>query len=166
MPCSYSASGTRKPVPGPCPVLVAVGIAIGGWLFAGSAVASGVYKWVDEQGKVHYGDRPPGTVEPAEVEIGRAPAPSTDDADRREKTRRLLDAIESEREQEKKEAARTEARSAQRKRNCALAKRRMEILERGNTISVTGEDGERQYLDDDQRALALSQAKELVREWC
>ena len=135
-------------------------------LFAALSHAGTVYKWVDERGKVHYGDRPPATAAPSEVEIEDRPAPAPEDSDRREKTRRLLDAIESEREQEQEAEARERARAAQRKRNCAIAKRRVEILERANTVSVTDYDGERKYLDEAGRAKALAQARKLVRKWC
>lgn len=137
-----------------------------GLLAVAPTTAGGVYKWVDEKGNVHYGDRPPSGVTPKEVELEDRPAPTATDTRRREKTRRLLNAIESERKREKEASAREQARAAQRERNCALARRRAEILERANSISITGDDGERTYLNDEDRAAALAQAKKLVREWC
>lgn len=139
---------------------------LGGLLAASSIGAGGVYKWVDEHGKVHYGDRPPAAAAATEVEIEDGQAPTATDTERRDKTRRLLDAIESERKQEQQAADRERARSAQRERNCAISKRRVEILQRANSVSVTGDDGKRKYLDDQARAAALVRAKQLVREWC
>ncbi len=164
---STPLSGAERPVPGRrVPWLSACIIVLGGLLAAASASASGVYKWVDDQGKVHYGDRPPAAAEPTEVELEEKPVPSAADTGRQEKTQRLLDAIESERERKKKATAREAANSAQRKRNCAIAKRRVETFDRANNISIAGDDGERKYLDDNERASAMKQARQLVREWC
>lgn len=50
-------------------------------LFAGSPVfAQSVYKWTDEQGVVHFGDRPPIDESAERVAIAPAPPPSVDDA--------------------------------------------------------------------------------------
>ena len=146
--------------------LIRAAALLGGLLSVSPTGADGVYKWVDEQGEVHYGDRPPVDATANEVEIEDRPGPAEDTASRREKARRLLDAIESEREQKKAAAARDQARSAQRKRNCAIAKRRAEILERANSVSVTDDDGQRRYLNDQERAAALARARKLVQEWC
>lgn len=163
---STPRSGAERPAPGRRVPWRSACVVLGGSLFAALATASGVYKWVDDQGKVHYGDRPPAAAKPTEVEIEKKPVPSATDTGRQEKTQRLLDAIESDREREKKAAAREAAISAQRKRNCAIAKRRVEILERANNVSTSGDDGERKYLNDNERASAMKQARQLVREWC
>lgn len=146
--------------------LIAMAAVLAGLVAVSSAAADGVYKWVDEQGKVHYGDRPPADAAANQVEIEDRPAPSGDDAARREKARRLLNAIETERAQNKAAAAREQARSARRERNCAIAKRRVDILQRANSVSITGDDGQRRYLDDEERAAALVRARKLVQDWC
>lgn len=151
----------RSALGNPAATVLAVGL-----LTVSTAYPDGVYKWVDGNGNVHYGDRPPATAAPTEVEIEKSPVPTATDERRREKTRRLLDAMESERERKKEARARELAQSAKRKRNCAIAKRRVEILQRGNSIAVTGKNGERTYLDDEARANALARARELVRQWC
>jgi len=60
---------------------------------------AGMYKWVDEDGNVHYGDCPPADCKPEQIEA--VPAPSQEDAQRsRERTERLI------KEQKSKEGAR------------------------------------------------------------
>lgn len=38
-----------------------------GVLWCGSGIAQGVYRWVDETGRVHYGDRPPAQAEKLDI---------------------------------------------------------------------------------------------------
>ncbi len=118
-------------------------------LMAWSAMASAVvYKWVDAQGKVQYGDRPPDGVHAEVVELlgthtGRAnksdataaasakgppPEPSEKDAKK---------AVDS-------DVAQT------RDKQCADAQDRYKKLIEGRRLYKTGENGERQYLTSDE----------------
>lgn len=47
-------------------------------LDAGEAAAAGIYRWVDAEGGVHFGDRPPAAqaASPVEVRVNTYPAPS------------------------------------------------------------------------------------------
>ena len=89
---------------------------------------AGIYKWVDEHGKVHFGDSPP-PEQGAEV-VRTAPAPDAEDVQRsREKLDRLLQQQQtSARQRERAEQDRREAQAAGRResedrdRRCAIAK--------------------------------------------
>ncbi len=144
--------------------ILALGAALVIYLEAG--LAAGVYRWVDEQGKVHYGDRPPKKEASTPIEIESAPVPAPDDDERRRKTRRLLEAIESERDRNKQEEAQAKADKARQETNCRSARRRVELFQRANNISRRGPDGERTYLDEKEREQALAQARSLVDRWC
>lgn len=145
-------------------VILALGVALVICLEDG--LAAGVYRWVDEQGKVHYGDRPPKKAASTPIEIESAPVPAPDDDERRRKTRRLLDAMESERDRDKQEAAQARADKARQETNCRSARRRVELYQRANNISRRGPDGERTYLSEKEREQALAQARSLVDRWC
>jgi hypothetical protein len=118
-------------------------------LIAFSGMASAVvYKWVDAQGKVQYGDRPPDGVHAEVVEMlgthvarsapsqpsdsarpaGKAP-PATDDAAKK--------AVQEDVEQT-------------REKQCADAQERYKKLIEGRRLYKTGTDGERQYLTSDE----------------
>lgn len=131
-----------------------------------AVLAAGVYRWVDEQGKVHYGDRPPSQADSSPVKIEAAPTPAPEDAHRRAKTQRLLEAIESERARDQADAVRAEAEQARKTRNCRAAREHVTIYERANSVSRRGPDGQRLYLSDEERAQALSRARALVDYWC
>jgi hypothetical protein len=121
-------------------------------LFAALVAWSGmagavVYKWVDAQGKVQYGDRPPDGVHAEVVELlgthvarsAAAPAPSKS-AGRDQSSKADADA--------KKAVEQDVAQT--REKQCTEAQERYKKLIEGRRIYTTGADGERQYLTSDQ----------------
>ncbi|HSS64839.1 MAG TPA: DUF4124 domain-containing protein [Gammaproteobacteria bacterium] len=146
--------------------LLAIALGIASFTLLQAGLAAGVYRWVDERGEVHYGDRPPSKKESAPVEIKSAPAPAQEDGKRRLKTQRLLDALESERNRKKQEAAQARADKARQRHNCQIARRQAALYQRANNISRRGPDGERTYLNDEERSQALARARIRVDKWC
>jgi hypothetical protein len=120
-------------------------------LIAWSGMASAVvYKWVDAQGKLQYGDRPPDGVHAEVVELlgvhpGAAhaapsgaqsgPAPKT--ADNSPKTDDVKRAVDQDVAQTKD-------------KQCTDAQERYKKLIEGRRIYKTGPDGERQYMTSDE----------------
>jgi hypothetical protein len=118
-------------------------------LLAWSGMASAVvYKWVDAQGKLQYGDRPPDGVHAEVVELlgthassnttvrtasasqTAAPKNSSDTDNKDDATRRAVDA----------DVAQTKDKQ------CTDAQDRYKKLIEGRRIYKTGADGERQYM--------------------
>jgi len=135
-------------------------------LIAWSGMAGAVvYKWVDAQGKVQYGDRPPDGVHAEVVELlgthiarsasASAPTPSksagqdqpapTDAA-----AKKAVD----------QDVAQT------REKQCADAQEHYKKLIEGRRIYTTGSDGERQYLTSDQIDTQRLNAKHDVDAIC
>ncbi len=160
-PSSTSADAFRH-----CRRLRAVTLGITVFTLAQAVLAAGVYRWVDEQGKVHYGDRPPSEANSTSVEVEAAPIPSPENERRRAKTQRLLDAMESERARAQAKAAQAKAEQARQASNCEAARKNVAFYERANSVFRRGPDGERLYLSDEERARAQSQARALVDQWC
>ncbi len=120
-------------------------------------LAAGVYRWVDEQGKVHYGDRPPSEAKSTPLEIEAAPTPSPENKRRRAKIQRLLNATEP-----GPARAQAEAEQARKARNCETARRKVAFYERANSLFRLGPDGERLYSSDKDPVRARSQTRALV----
>lgn len=137
-------------------------------MLALSAAGAGgdIYRWVDAEGNVHYGDTPPENVEAELVQI-EAP-PSGEKA--APKSRLLEDAEERYRRLEEEREARAEAREAEEELRRDAEQRcvylRMQLIslqqqlpvysdEEGKFRTVSRFDayeGEREYLDDASRA--------------
>lgn len=117
--------------------------------------ANEIYRWIDDNGVVHYTDRPREGAERLTIRTASptTPAPSSSPAPRGEQGELM-----AEPDAEKTE----EVRSA----NCTSSRERLARLQRAPRLYREGEDGERLYLDDDERTLVLAEAQELVESWC
>jgi hypothetical protein len=134
---------------------------------AGTPVAAEVYKWVDAEGNVHYGDRPPSSgQETHSLSLPSAPDRDSDHGERSLKQRRLLEAFEAERA----EAQRVETAAAEAKREqahkCEQARRTLANFERANVVYTTDESGARVYMSDEERRGAAANARAWIGKHC
>jgi hypothetical protein len=148
--------------------LLALGALLAPLVGAPRPVVAEVFKWVDERGRVHYGDRAPAQGNAAERLDLRA-APSADSApgsgDRPE-LGRLLRAFEMDRERRAEAARSARAAQAQRRQQCAQATERLARFGRANVVFSRDGQGERRYLDDAQRATVMEQLREEADRLC
>jgi hypothetical protein len=126
------------------------------WLFPFAAGAATVYKWVDPDGNVHFGDRPDDLpkAEKVEVPVGqpgttppRPPAASTGE----------------EAEPQQPDAA---ARREIREKNCEIARKTLEKNENIGRMYRLDERGERVFLSDEERDAVLKRSRDDVTKWC
>lgn len=132
---------------------------------AAPAPAADVYKWVDEDGKVHFGDRPQGgnaevmTVRPAAVPSGGGRA-------RHERTERLLESLKSEREERRDAYAAAEAEKRERKQKCTVAKAELSRRESAAHLFYRDADGNKRVIDGEEYEAAIQEARDAVAHWC
>ncbi|MEW8052372.1 MAG: DUF4124 domain-containing protein [Candidatus Thiodiazotropha sp.] len=136
-------------------------------LMAAFQLQAEVYKWVDEQGRVHFSDRPV-TGESTEIKIRdqEGSQPSTGEDDRQLKMQRMLDVYAEERAEKKEAKQKQLAERKKRKQNCVRAKDRYNSHLRATGIYNLGNDGERRYLSDQARARHIKQLKAEISRWC
>jgi hypothetical protein len=133
----------------------------------GAAPAASVYRWVDERGRVHYTDRPPSPdAAPEPVKIAPRPAEDPELSARRERQRRFLDAIEEDRTLQRAEAEARREEARRQAANCQRVQRSLRQFELGGALYLEEENGDRRYLDDDERARSLAELQRLQRTWC
>ena len=146
----------------PIVLAVLVGSVISAPLGAGS-----VYKWTDNSGRVHYGDKPRSTAQ--EISITPRAADTTSqptDAERKDLRQRLLNMYQEERERARVEAENKNKRKARAARNCALARDRLVSLERSAYVYKLDERGERVVLSDQHRDQAIRSTRSDIVRWC
>jgi hypothetical protein len=137
-------------------------------LMVWSAMASAVvYKWVDAQGKIQYGDRPPDGVHADVVELlgthvahPAAPSPARAPSS----APKTAASGEPATQDTKKAVAQDVAES--REKQCADAQDRYKKLIEGRRLYKTGADGERQYLTSDEIDAERLNAKRDVDSVC
>jgi len=133
------------------------------------AYANEIYKWTDEDGSVHYGDRPTGklTEEQLKFTYNRTNPEVLEDRvqaqnDVEEKRREARAAAA-----EEKRAAEEERLAAdEQKVRCDQTRAQQAKLLQARNVYREDEAGERVYLDDVQRAESLARAETAVKEAC
>ena len=138
-------------------------------LFASAAWAQ-QYKWVDQDGKVRYGDVPPPGVKatPLKPPPPAASAPSSPAGKKDEKKLTPEQAFQQ-RQKEQKEAEAKSAKEQQeaevKRANCEQAQSYARTLAAGR-VSRANSAGEQVYLSDAEIAREQQRAQQSISEWC
>lgn len=132
-------------------------------------VAAEIYRWVDANGLVHFGERPM-TDDAHRIEVpsqDREPqAAAPNEAARRARQRRLLEAFEYEREREAEQEARAAQRASRRAERCDQARQYWRRLNHPGPIYEVDDQGRRRYLDEAERKAEQDRVRPMYREVC
>jgi hypothetical protein len=145
-----------------------IGILLAGGLLSIALPAragEGVYKWVDANGQAHFSSLPPAGRKADKLDL----RPSTPDPAAPPAARTWQDQVQqaSELRQQKQDQEREQARKARAaEQDCLAARRSLELLRRDRPVFRTDAQGERQYIDDDQRQAALQAAQQKADSSC
>jgi hypothetical protein len=137
-------------------------------LLVSVSATAGIYRWVDENGQVQYGDRPPPGGETSdEVDIPEQKRANGETApvDRKQARDRLLEQYQRERDEKKEATAKKRQEKKQRKVRCNYARDRLSNYQSGR-IYVPQDNQERRYLSDKEREEVLARARAEVKKWC
>jgi hypothetical protein len=133
---------------------------------------SGVYKWVDDSGQIHYSDQPdePG-AEKFTLRKNTTTKPGIENSD--ETTEGKSQGPESETEKSEDETKPAEPKMVEiepskqeKKRFCNQAKKDIASISSRGRMREINEKGEYIYLSEEQRQQRLSSAKKQKREFC
>jgi len=133
-----------------------------------------IYRWVDENGKVHYSDKPPkGAKKKAQqVIIDSTPEVAKKDTVARSASDRMAAAnqwLSSTREKkEEKVAERDQAyqKKQQRIRDCKVLKRELKDFQNADVVYDYDENGERFYLSEQERDKLIHNIKQKMTQTC
>jgi hypothetical protein len=135
-------------------------------VLAATGATAQVYKWVDENGKVQYGDRPPDKVKAAPVGImpGPADSPVAKPDDWKQKD---LDSQRRKIERERQEQGpRAQQAEANRAAQCSDSRRRLGVLQEQLPVYQRNDKGERVYIEDKDRARIMDELRGSIAENC
>ena len=127
------------------------------------ASAQGLYRWTDEQGRVHFSDRPrEGDATVEEMQIKQQPLIGQDEAvqETYDRLQRLRDAERQQQEEEQVQRAEAERiRKEEMAPKCAKAKRELKNLD--GPVLYTNDKGERYSVPMEQ----VAADKEKLSQW-
>ena len=147
----------------------AITLALAALVFAAGAPANEIYKWTDEEGNVHYEDRPSGMPTEQRLAINYRRTDSGAVQQRinaRNERQAARDEAKSVVAAAEQEAAENAAAEEERKQACERARGRLETYLQSRRLYRTDENGERVYLDDAQRQEARRKAEEQITQFC
>lgn len=126
-----------------------------------------VYKWVDDDGKVHFSDKPKNKnakkfIYDPKV-IGQETFKNNNTKRPKNKTNTTND-FDIKRQQEIR--AHNKNLTEKQKRYCGEAKADLKMTESSQLLYNYDKQGERYFLDEKQRKEALKKKKTLVKKWC
>ena len=158
-----------------------------------TAPAMAQWAWKDDNGRVVYSDRPPPagvktdrivrqpsnaqTVMPSQPgqTAGAASAPAQPGGDARQASSGPRSLAEQEMEFRKRQQERADAerkaqeeqtKSAAKAAECERARGYLRVLEEGGRVARTDSSGNREFLDDAQRASEVDRTKKIVQQAC
>lgn len=125
-----------------------------------------VYKWVDENGKTHYGDKP-FNKDAETIELDKGPKLDPDHHSRADKQRRLLDVLDEERQDTKQQKAQAAADKKKREANCAIARKNLSKIRDATFLYKKSNDPRNPTVySDAERGEITNKAKKAVEQWC
>ncbi|HKK15369.1 MAG TPA: DUF4124 domain-containing protein [Gammaproteobacteria bacterium] len=138
---------------------------LAGILMATTAAATEIYKWVDENGQTHYGEKPP--HENAEkVEFHEVPEASQEVKQYNRDRNKLLQVMEEERlqKQQEKRIAAQEKQDLEEK--CDRIEKRLASLQLRAHFYRENEDGERVYLTEEEVKEEIRRLQKIQHKDC
>ena len=145
--------------------VICKGLLVALLLWSQASVRAEVYRWIDENGQVHFGDQAREARTYA-IKPQSGSSAQGDQQQRMDKTRKLLNAYQIERQQAREQQAQQREKAEKSKRNCNRARDDLRKYTEVGNIYRLGEDGEREYLSERERASLLQRSRQAVAHWC
>lgn len=131
------------------------------------SVNAEIYKWVDEYGRVHYDDKPPITSQKQLMDINEeSNAVKSIPESRTEKRRKLLDAIDEDRQLKKEQEAKEKKKKARMLKQCHIARDNLKLYQRSHSVYDLDKDGNRVTLPSSARDEVIANVKKQIKQYC
>ena len=130
-----------------------------------------VYKWVDEDGHVHYGSRPQDDrakeikIKDRYIDSGNT-APPLSAQERVDKQKRFINAMDAENKSLSKEKRKKKEQEELIISRCNASRDQLKRREAASALYDLDEKGDRILLDKKQYEIAMEQARARVQKWC
>ena len=140
-------------------------------LIMNSHLSAQVYKWVDENGKTQYTDRPPPpgmTTEKKHFNTkGATPSSSnTSGTNQPQSLSEAREALDKRQTERKDEQAKQQAKAEENKRKCVEAQTRLRMYTESPRLTVPDGAGGIAYVDDNERQKKIDQTNKDIAAYC
>lgn len=136
-------------------------------LLVAPVAEAGTYRWVDENGQTHFGDRPPASAASDEITLkATAPAPDSTVGERKRRVNEFLKQTEQERADRSRAQAEQEAKAAKHEARCQALRARLKHLKTVSGIYRLNNEGERVFVDDEENERLRREFRAKVQSEC
>ena len=135
---------------------------------SGIAFANDIYKWTDEDGNVHYGDRPTGDASEQRLAISSSPTDPSKVQARVQARHTAREAAEEAAASEPEGPTEEEllAQAEERRQKCDTFRARLQKFVTSRRLYKQDDNGERVYLDEEETQAARERVENQVQEYC
>ena len=134
-------------------------------IFIASSVSAGVFKWVDENGNTHFGDRPQSkSVE--KINIDKNTGPDKFTAERLNRQNQYLEDRQLEREEKSYQKNEATKKKHKNQKKCEKINKKLTLLEKQVRLYRKQANGEKLFLSDKERVKEKSKLKRYKKEVC
>lgn len=133
-------------------------------IFYHAGVSAEAYKWKDENGQTHYGEKPE-SAGAAEVHIQGNPPVDADVRQRNEEREKMLKVYDEERNIRQDEKHKADEKVRKKMEKCHIAENALKDMQQGRIYDID-EKGERRYLSDTELARRVQKLQEQYRQHC
>ena len=137
------------------------------FVFVFFSVSAEIYKWIDEEGKVHYGEKPPISKQDTNIKTIKIRDNVDTESARnilRKKTKDLDERNENRRE-EKTNQIEAQVKLEKNKALCKQAKKNLENFQHPR-VTIEQDDGTMRTLGEEERQSGIVEAKDIVKRVC
>ena len=137
-------------------------------LILASGASAEIYKWTDENGNVHYGDKP-GQTQSEKVEIDTENNPGNPEpgmTDRLETQQKMLQIYEEERMEKEQQRIQAARKKEETRKKCGQLKDYHRNLKQATRLYVLDDDGNRKYLNDASHQKEIQEIEALLEKNC
>lgn len=135
-------------------------------LFLSSVVHAEIYKWTDDKGNIHYGDKP--VTNSKEMDISEEPSQNqaVSKSERDERRKKLLESFDVDRQKKKEKSAENRKNKKQRDAQCGHAKDRLRRYKTASSLYDVDKHGKRTTLSGDVHKKAIKDLQKKIRKYC
>ena len=130
-----------------------------------NTVNAGVFKWVDENGNTHFGDRPESNSS-EKVIVGKKRGPDKFTTERLKRQNLFLEDRQLEREEKNQQKNEARKKEKENQKKCDDANKRLALLEKQVRLYQKGTNDEKIFLSDKDREQEKSKIKRYKKEVC
>lgn len=133
--------------------------------------AAEVYKWVDEDGQVHYGSKPKDKsakevkIKNRYIDSGTS-TPALSTRERLDKQKKFINALDADNKSIAEEKRKQKQQEELKNSRCNAARDQLKRQESASALYDLDEKGDRILLDKKQYEIAMQQARARVEKWC